>query len=38
MLYITSLYLIYFIPSNLYHLIPFPYLAPHPSPLPTGNH
>ena len=39
MLYITSLYLIYFIPGNLYLLIPFPYLllSPPLSPLVTTN-
>ena len=37
-LYITSLYLIYFIHISLYLLIPFPYFAPPPAPLPTANH
>lgn len=34
MLYITSLCLIYFVPKP----VPFPQLAPPPTPLPTGNH
>ena len=38
MLYNTSLLLIYFIHSSLYLLIPYPYFAPLPSPLPTGTH
>ena len=33
-LYITSLCLIYFVPKP----VPFPQLAPPPTPLPTGNH
>lgn len=28
----------YFIPNNLYLLIPYIYIAPPPSPLPTGTH
>ena len=37
-LYITSLYLVYFIPSSVYLLIPFPYFVPPSTALPTGNH
>ena len=38
MLYITSLYLIHFLPSCLYLLTPYPYLAPLLTLFPTGNH
>ena len=38
LLYNISLYLIYFTHSNLYFLIPFPYVAPPLSTLPTGNY
>ena len=33
-----SLQLIYFIHNSVYPLIPSPYLAPPPFPLPTGSH
>jgi len=36
-LYNMSLWLIYFIPSNLYLLIICPYFTPPPFPLPTGT-
>ena len=36
-LYNTPLQLIYFMLSSLYFLIPYPYIAPPPFPLPTGN-
>ena len=36
-LYNMFLWLIYFIPSNLYLLIICPYFTPPPFPLPTGN-
>ena len=38
LLYAISLYLIYFIHSGLYCLIPYSYLAPPLFPLSTGNH
>lgn len=38
MLYITSLYLIYFTPGTFYLLIPFSYLAAPLTPLLTGSH
>ena len=36
-LYIASLYC-NFVPSSWYFLVPFSYLAPVPTSLPTGNH
>ena len=29
---------VYFIPNSLYLLLPYPYIAPPPFPLPLGNH
>ena len=36
-LYNTPLQLFYFMLSSLYFLIPYPYIAPTPFPLPTGS-
>lgn len=37
-LYIISLKLVYLILRSLYHLISFPYFAPPPTTLSSGNH